>query len=177
MIRKWLPQNDILAHKNVVLFISHGGMFGHFEAIARGKPLLMIPFFGDQSRNAIRASNAGYARYLNFNEITMELLYSTILELIENPTYANKAKHMSVLYSDNLVHPMDEAIYWIEYVCRHRGAKHLKSHAVNMSWFSYLLLDVLLVNLLIAILIVLGLYFGFKMMCRGKNKYEKPKIN
>lgn len=25
MIRQWIPQNDVLAHENVVLFLAHGG--------------------------------------------------------------------------------------------------------------------------------------------------------
>lgn len=48
MVRKWLPQSDILAHKNIVLFITHGGVFGNQEGIYRGVPMLMIPFYGDQ---------------------------------------------------------------------------------------------------------------------------------
>lgn len=48
MIRKWLPQSDILAHKNLILFITHGGVFGKQEGLYHGVPMLMIPFYGDQ---------------------------------------------------------------------------------------------------------------------------------
>lgn len=48
MVQKWLPQNDILAHRNVKLFIQHGGVFGMQEAIYHAVPMLIFPFFGDQ---------------------------------------------------------------------------------------------------------------------------------
>lgn len=48
MVRKWLPQTDILAHKNLILFIGHGGVFGTQEGIYYGIPMLFIPFYSDQ---------------------------------------------------------------------------------------------------------------------------------
>lgn len=51
MIRKWLPQNDVLAHTNIVLFIAHGGVFGKQEGIYHGVPMLFIPFYSDQVRH------------------------------------------------------------------------------------------------------------------------------
>lgn len=168
MMRKWLPQNDILAHPNVVLIISHGGMFSNLEAVAYGKPMLMIPFFGDQYRNAFRVAANGYGKYLYFKEITKDLLLANIREVIEDRRHSRKAKEISEVFNDNLVHPMDTAIYWIEYVCRHRGAKHLKSHAVNMSWFSYLLLDVILSTILAIISIGYFAYLLFSRLYRRK---------
>lgn len=162
MIQKWLPQSDVLAHKNVVLFISHGGMFGTFEGIARGKPMLFTPLYGDQHRNALRAEKLGHGRKLDFKDITDETLYAKILEMTTNDHYQIESSRLSAIYHDNLVHPMEESIFWIEYVCRHNGAKHLKSHAINMSWPSYLMLDVIAVLLLAAylVLFVVKLLFG-----------------
>lgn len=148
MIRKWMPQNDILAHRNVVLFISHGGMFGTSESLYHGVPLLLIPFFGDQTRNAHRITWAGFGDYLTFDEVTKDSLSAKIKKLTADDSYLVRAKQTSAVFKDNLVHPMEEAMFWIEHVCKFKGAKHLKSHAVNMSWFSYLLIDVLIFNLM-----------------------------
>lgn len=49
--------------------------------------------------------------------------------------------------------------YWTDYVINYKGAKHLKSPAVNISWYEYHNLDVILFILSIAIsLIVIFLY-------------------
>ena len=45
-LEKWLPQNDLLEHKNTVLFVTHAGNNGQFQA--HGIPMLSIPVFGNQ---------------------------------------------------------------------------------------------------------------------------------
>lgn len=51
MVRKWFPQDDILAHEKVKLFVTHGGLLSCTESILRGKPVVGIPIFGDQMVN------------------------------------------------------------------------------------------------------------------------------
>lgn len=48
MIKKWMPQSDILAHPNVRVFIAHGGLFGSQEAVYHAVPVLGMPFYCDQ---------------------------------------------------------------------------------------------------------------------------------
>lgn len=104
--------------------------------------MLFIPFFADQQRNAFQSEQSGNGLTLPFTKLTTETLSATVNEMLTNQKYLNRAKELANLFNDNLVHPMNESIFWIEYVMRTKGAKHLKSHAVNMSWFSILLLDI-----------------------------------
>jgi glucuronosyltransferase len=162
-IMKWLPQSDILAHPNVKLFITHGGLFGTLESIHRGVPMLFIPFYGDQVRifngmvhpqlcnhffsvlqqvNALKATKKGFGEHMNFVKITQQSLINSIRGILENRKYSVAIQAQSKIFRDNPIEPLDEAIYWIEYVIKHKGAPHLKSHTVNMPWYVYNLLDV-----------------------------------
>ncbi|XP_055548557.1 UDP-glycosyltransferase UGT5-like isoform X2 [Wyeomyia smithii] len=161
MVRNWLPQSDILAHPNVVLFITHGGMFGTQEAIYRGVPMLLIPFFGDQHQNTLKAERSGYALSLNFADVNVITLGSRINELLTDPSYKKLAKKASELFRDNLVPPMEEAMHWIEYVIRHKGAKHLKSVSVDLNWIQYHMLDVIA---FFTFTIVLILFVSYKIL-------------
>lgn len=133
-------------------------MFSNFESAAHGVPMIMIPFMMDQYRNAIKVEKAGYGRFMRFKDITRDSLSALLKEMLTEKKYLEKAKEISAIFNDNIVPPMDQAMWWIEYVARHKGAKHLKSSAVNMNWCSYLLLDVVLVTIICFFILLYILY-------------------
>lgn len=132
---------------------------------------MFIPLFGDQSRNALKSVATGNALQLPFFDITPETLSAHLDEMLTNKSYYNRAKDISRLFNDNLVHPMDEAMFWIEYVIRSNGAKHLKSNAVNMAWFSYLLLDIILAPFVV----IYVLYLAIKFLTKSNNSKAAAK--
>lgn len=56
-----------------------------------------------------------------------------------------KAKQVSSSYKSRPQSALDTAVWWVEYVAQTKGAPLLKSHSVEMSWFSYYLLDIYLI--------------------------------
>jgi glucuronosyltransferase len=56
--------------------------------------------------------------------------------------------------------PLDTAVYWVEYVIRHRGASHLRNVGADLFWYRYYLGDVVLcISFLILIMVVVFLKF------------------
>ncbi|XP_047118228.1 UDP-glycosyltransferase UGT5-like [Schistocerca piceifrons] len=159
MARSWFPQNDVLNHPNVRVFITHAGMLGLLEAVNASVPMLAIPFFGDQPSNAATVVAAGNALQLSYGDLDYQTFRDTLGELLNNERYRERAKQLSQLFRDRPRPPLEEAVYWVEYVIRHRGAPHLRSAALDLAWYQYLLLDVAACVVAVAVSLMLAIYW------------------
>ncbi|GAB0098882.1 UDP-glucuronosyltransferase [Sergentomyia squamirostris] len=176
MLQKWIPQVDVLAHSNVILFINHGGIFGTQESIHYGVPMLTIPFYGDQFRNAYRSQKRGHALVIEYDAITEESLSEKLNALLTEDEFLETAERVSLLFRDNLVTPLNTSIYWIEHVARTEGAKHLKSASRNLNWFQYYMLDIYGLLALIYLTLATVLYFVVDHYCGKKKSTKSGKV-
>jgi hypothetical protein len=168
-IQPWWPQDDILAHPNVKVFITHGGLLSSSEAIFHGVPVIGIPIFGDQELNMARATRAGYGLTIKYSNLTEKALTWALNEMLYKPSYAENIKGVSKLFLDQPGLPLDKAIYWVEYVIRHKGAPHLQSAGQELSFLQYHNLDVFGVMLATVLFTLLTI----KMCLCGRKKEGK----
>ncbi|XP_071470897.1 UDP-glucuronosyltransferase 2B31-like isoform X2 [Marmota flaviventris] len=142
-IYNWIPQNDLLGHPKTKAFITHGGTNGVYEGIYHGVPMVGIPLFADQPDNIAYVKAKGAAIRLEYRTLSSADLLKALRMVINNPLYKENAMKLSRIQHDQPVKPLDRAVFWIEFVMRHKGAKHLRVAAHDLSWFQYYSLDVI----------------------------------
>ncbi|KAK7831856.1 hypothetical protein U0070_016486, partial [Myodes glareolus] len=140
---KWIPQNDLLGHPKTRAFITHGGTNGIHEAIYHGIPVIGIPLFGDQFDNVVHMKTKGAGVRLDILTMSSTDLLHAVKTVTNDPSYKENAMRLSRIHHDQPVKPLDRAVFWIEYVMRHKGAKHLRVAAHDLAWYQYHSLDVL----------------------------------
>ncbi|XP_063385415.1 UDP-glucosyltransferase 2 [Cydia fagiglandana] len=167
---KWLPQQDLLGHPKIKAFITHGGLLSMFETVYHGVPIVTIPVFCDHDANAAKAEIDGYAKKLELQHLTSEKLYEAIKEVINVPKYKVEVKYRQTLLRDQKETPLERAVYWTEYVIRHKGAYHLQSPAKDLNFIQYYLLDVAALIILVVFttisLITYVVRVGFKRLVK-----------
>jgi len=63
-------------------------------------------------------------------------------------------KIQSQIFEDQPMKPLDRAVYWVEYVIRNGGAKHLVSDSIELNDAQYFVLDISLILLVLTGLII-----------------------
>ncbi|XP_016838956.1 UDP-glucuronosyltransferase 2C1 [Nasonia vitripennis] len=137
----WIPQQKVLQHRNIKLFITHGGLLGTQESIYYGKPMLCLPIVADQWTNTRNYVSKKIALMLELMELKQEEFDYTVNELLNNPTYSENTKRLSRLFRDRPQSAMDTAAFWIEFVVRN-GKDTMRSPVLNLTWWQVALLDV-----------------------------------
>ncbi|KAI4462082.1 UDP-glucosyltransferase [Holotrichia oblita] len=177
IIRKWFPQSDLLAHRNVKLFITHGGLLSTIESLYRGVPIIGIPVYGDQKLNIGNAVNRGYGVAIDYRELSGETLSDALKEVLENPKYSETAKYGSRIMKDQLTKPLDRAEFWIDYVVRHKGARHFRAASLDLTWYQHISLDVVLFLTAVTIVIFVIFYKIIKWWIGRCRRTKKQKTN
>ncbi|XP_013109266.2 UDP-glycosyltransferase UGT5 [Stomoxys calcitrans] len=177
LIRNWLPQSDILAHPRLKVFITHGGLFSTQEGVHYGVPMLGIPIYCDQHLNMRKAEMSGYAVKLHFPSITRETLKEALDKLLYTPYYRENVQRVSNIFRDRPMSASGTAVYWIEYVIRHQGAPHIRSAGLDLNWFQFYLLDVIVFVTIVPILLIAAVVFVVRRLIFSLWRSNKIKLN
>lgn len=171
MISKWLPQGDMLAHPAIKLFIMQGGQQSIEEAIDRTVPIIAIPFVGDQGLNAKRVEIKGIGKRLELNGLTESQFASTIREVLK-PKYKENIVKLRELVYDQPMTSRERAVWWTEYVIRHKGAKHLEYPGRLVPFYQKYWLDFIGIGIL-ATLIAVKIFLMMLRKMFSSNKVKK----
>ncbi|GMT04299.1 hypothetical protein PENTCL1PPCAC_26473 [Pristionchus entomophagus] len=99
----WLPQNDLLGHEKVVAFITHGGYNSLGESISTGTPIVTVPLFGDQFRNAQLAEFRHFGVRVYKQDLSADNLNTALHKIMDDPSYLSSARlAQSIAFSSPL---------------------------------------------------------------------------
>ncbi|XP_056621931.1 UDP-glucuronosyltransferase 2A3-like [Triplophysa dalaica] len=176
LVMEWIPQNDLLGHPKTRAFVAHGGTNGVQEAIYHGVPIIGFGLIFDQPDNLSKMRVKGVAKTVDFGTVDKNSFLETVKEVLYEPSYRENMQRLSRLHRDVPVKPLDNAIFWIEFVMRHKGAAHLRTESYKMPWYSYHSVDVILFLLFAVMLITLTTYAFIRYLCcrilKKKKKLE-----
>ncbi|KAG5679353.1 hypothetical protein PVAND_008924 [Polypedilum vanderplanki] len=168
---KWLPQADLLAHRNIKLFITHCGQHSVEEAIDREVPIVGIPFAVDQFKNALKVKNEQIGVILDFHSLSEENLNFAIRKAMQRK-YKNKIKNLRKLINDVPMKSREKAIWWIEYAIRNKGMNRLKYSCAKIPFNKRYMLDIISIFILtfIFLLKIKNLFKDLTMNKKIKNQ-------
>nr|QVG59856.1 UDP-glucuronosyltransferase [Nilaparvata lugens] len=178
LLRKWNPQQDILAHPKTKLFISQTGHQSRQEATFYGVPMLCIPLFWDQDYNAKKLVIEGAGLSIPIKELNPDILFEKLQRMLTDNSFKKNMLRLSSLTKDHVMNCPDKVAWWIEYVLRHNGARHLRPASLDLTWYQLYNLDIAAITFSVLTIILFIFYSILKCLgrlCCSSRKDKKIK--
>ncbi|VDO46945.1 unnamed protein product [Haemonchus placei] len=146
ILSKWTPQTDLLADDRLTLFITHGGGGSMMESATFGKPLIVIPLFGDQIRNAKLIEKFGLGVVVEKSHLRQgTLLNDSLVLVLHNPRYRSAAARMKSLLSQRQFTPQQKLVKTVEMAAQFGDMPEFKVVGRNLGFVVYYNLDIILI--------------------------------
>ncbi|XP_014482292.1 PREDICTED: UDP-glucuronosyltransferase 2B7-like [Dinoponera quadriceps] len=134
-IMKWIPQQEVLAHPNIKVFVYQGGVQSTEEAIHFAVPLVGIPLMYDQGYTINRLFEKGVARRLNYNNLSDTDLVNAIRDVFNDKQYKENMIRLSDLIKDKPVDDIEKLVWWIEHVMRYNGVPYMRYNGADQPFY------------------------------------------
>ncbi|XP_036672472.3 UDP-glucosyltransferase 2 [Drosophila suzukii] len=145
MIADWWPQQAILHHPQVKMFVSSCGQLSVWESINGQKPILAIPILAEQEVMAKRLQLHGVSLTVGYDSIAYDSLLHGIRQLTLNTSYVEKLAELKDRLISRDSSPAKKAVRKIQLILDSGGADFLKSHAHTLNFWRAEGVDVLLI--------------------------------
>lgn len=98
-IESWVPsQVDVLAHRNVKVFVTHGGSNGFHEGLYFGKPLVIRPLWVDCHDQAVRGQELGVSLTLDHPQtVDPDDMTDKLTRVLNDPSFGQRAETFAAL--------------------------------------------------------------------------------
>lgn len=163
----WLPQNDLLGHPSVRVFVTQGGYLSMGEAAYHGVPVLGLPFIPGQAELIRFAYDQGRALFVSTKELERGKVAHTVQalrRLLADSSFRAAAQVVSRRLKA-VQRPYKElAADWVEYAAAVKeDGPFLHPVKVTQKWYQQAMLDVLL---LLGTTAALAVLLGWKLLVR-----------
>ncbi|PNJ12640.1 LOW QUALITY PROTEIN: UGT2B15 isoform 1, partial [Pongo abelii] len=97
----------------------------------------MVSNITEERANVIASALAQIPRKVLWGKRPNTLASNTELYnwISQNDLLEENAMKLSRIHCDLPIKPLDQAAFWIEFVMQHKGAKHLRVAAHDLTWF------------------------------------------
>lgn len=155
----WLPVVGILHHPKSKVHLTHGGIKSVTESACASVPLIIMPVFAEQIRNAHLVKKMGGGVALDKFDLTVDNIVNALRSVLENDSYSHRMRSLKAFMTETLRPPLDLGVFWAEKTLKMHGlpVRYFKDRGRGLSWIAYWNLDVLVLASVVLILVV-GLF-------------------